>query len=397
VNRRWTAGSAAAERDVHEDDALFPVDDLVPSRSRSEVLGRPAPVLRSSSVHTELSDRRSAQARAAATAREAARPLPRGLVRRFFRLVADVVRKSDRDRLLGLAGENAFAAVLCVFPMLIVFAAVLGQLSDFIGAGNARAVEKAVLDFLRETLTDNADSAIETAENLFNTAPQTLTLALVLGLASMAQAFASVINTVTLTYDVADSRGWWRRRFLGLLLGIGSVILGAVLLILIVVGPLYAASDVVAKVGFSDEYAFVFSYLRWPVAFVSLVLWATTMFHICPDRAGPWRRGLPGALLTSVLWLGASVGFNVYLDVAIGESPVFTALGGGLILITWLWLLCFSLLIGAELNAVLLARRVAFRGATTEVLDVRPGEITSVAGQRMRRRRLLRGKATARR
>jgi uncharacterized BrkB/YihY/UPF0761 family membrane protein len=64
---------------------------------------------------------------------EAARPQPHGHVRRFARLLADVWRKSDRDRILGLAGENAFMGVLTVFPTLLVFAAVLGQLEGVIG------------------------------------------------------------------------------------------------------------------------------------------------------------------------------------------------------------------------------------------------------------------------
>ena len=80
--------------------------------------------------------RRSPAARAAATAADATIPLPRGVTRRFARLVVDVIRKSDRDRVLGLAGENAFMGVLTVFPTLLVFAAVLGQLSFVIGDSN---------------------------------------------------------------------------------------------------------------------------------------------------------------------------------------------------------------------------------------------------------------------
>lgn len=312
---------------------------------------------RAAASQTLVSDRRSAEARAIATAVEAARPLPRGIVRSLFRLVADVVRKSDRDRLLGLAGENAFMAVLTTFPVLIVVAAVLGQLSLVIGEGNARRVEDSVLAFLQDLLTDSAGPAIQTARDLFATSGNTLTLALVLALASLAQAFASIINTVTLAYDVHDTRGWWHRRWLGLLVGIGSVLTAVVVVTLVVVGPLFAASDVVHSVGLDREYAVLWSYLRWPGAFLALVLWATTMFHVCPDRAGPWRTGLPGGLLTAVLWLGASAGFNLYLEVALGASPVFGALGGGLIVMTWLYLLCFGLLVGAELNAVLLARR----------------------------------------
>lgn len=309
------------------------------------------------SAVTDEASRRSAAARAAATATEAARPRPSGPVRGFGRLVADVWRKSDRDRVLGLAAENAFMAVLTVFPTLLVVAAVLGQLSVIIGADNALRVETSVLDFLRDLLTSKADPAIETAEGLFETSTDTFTLALVLALASLAQAFASVINTVTVAYDVHDHRGWWRRRWLGLVLGSGSVLIAVVIVTLIVVGPLFAAEDVVNSVGIRDEYAFVWSYARWAVALLALLAWATTMFHLGPDRQDGWRRGLPGALLAALIWLAASAGFNLYLEVALDASPVFSALGGGLIVMTWMYLLCLGMLIGAELNAVLLARR----------------------------------------
>ncbi len=317
--------------------------------------------------------RRSPEARAATTAQEAARPRPRGPIRWVLRTVADVVRKGDRDRLLGLAGENAFLAVLTTFPVLLVVAAVLGQLSLVIGEGNARQVEESTLRSLQELLSDRAGPAIQTARDLFATSGNTLTLALVFALGSLAQAFASIINTVTLAYDVKDTRGWWYRRWLGLVVGIGSVLMAVLVVTLVVVGPLFAASDIVHSVGLDREYAVLWSYLRWPVAFTALILWATTMFHICPDRAGPWHTGLAGGLLTAVLWLLASAGFNLYLDVALGASPVFGALGGGLIVMTWLYLLCFGLLVGAELNAVLLARRAHARAQPSAARRSRRG------------------------
>jgi membrane protein len=315
---------------------------------------------------TAEADRRSAQARAAATAAEAARPHVGGPVRWVLRTIADVWRKADRDRVLGLASENAFMAVLTVFPTLLVAAAVLGQLQLVIGRGNAQRVQEAVLEFLARLLTQQADPALETARHLFDTGGNILTLASALALASVATAFAGVINTVTLVYDVHDQRGWWARRGLGLVIGLGSVLTGAVVVTLIVIGPLFGkAEDVVTSIGLTSEYAALWSWARWPVAFASLILWATTLYHLCADRQGRWRQGLPGGLLAALFWLGASVGFNVYLQVAVRSSPVLGALGGGLILMTWLYLLCLGLLVGGELNAVLLARHSA-READTE-------------------------------
>jgi membrane protein len=311
-------------------------------------------------------DRRSPAARSAATQAEASLPLPRHPARWLLRTFLDVWRKADRDRVLGLSAENAFMAVLTVFPSLLVVAAVLGQLGTFIGKGNAQQVEDKVLTFLGKLLTDQADGAIETAHDLFQTGGNVLTLATALAVISVAMAFAGIINTVTIAYDVHDHRGWWQRRALGLVLGLGSLVTGVVVVTLVVVGPLFGRGvDIVTGIGLGQEYEFLWSYARWPVAFLSLVLWSTTMFHICPNRQDKWRLGLPGGLLTSVFWLAASVGFNVYLEIVVRSSPVLGALGGGLILMTWFYLLCLGLLAGAELNAVLLARRTYRAGSAT--------------------------------
>jgi membrane protein len=188
---------------------------------------------------TPSAERRSPASRAAATAADAARPQPRTFVGRFIRLFADVWRKSDRDRILGLAGENAFMGVLTVFPIVLIFAAVLGQLSSIIGESNTDRVKTAISDFLKTILTTGASGVDKTVNDLFSTNGNAFTLALLIALGSVAQAFASVLNTVTIAYDVHDSRGWWRRRFIGLLLGIGSLIAGAVLISAFVVGPFF--------------------------------------------------------------------------------------------------------------------------------------------------------------
>jgi membrane protein len=305
-------------------------------------------------------ERRSPTARAAATASAASRAQPRGVVRRTGRLIGDVWRKADRDRVLGLAGENAFMGVLTVFPTLLVFAAVLGQLEHVIGAQNTAKVKDAIKEFLQRVLTSSAGGVDDTVDKLFSTSGNALTVALVIALVSVAQAFASVLNTVTLVYDVTDARGWWRRRFIGLLLGLGSVLTGAVMITALVIGPLFGRAErVVASVGLSEEYAFVWSYARYPVACLALVAWAVTLFHVCPGRPARWRDGVPGALLTALLWALASIGFSGYLKLVVPRSPVLGALGGGLILMTWLYLLCLSLLGGAQLTATLLPRRAA--------------------------------------
>jgi membrane protein len=56
------------------------------------------------------------------------------------------------------------------------------------------------------------------------------------------------------------------------------------------------------------------------------------------------------------------VGFRLYLDFAAASNPVLGAFGGGAIVMTWAYLLSLALLLGGELNAVLLQSREPPRG-----------------------------------
>ncbi|HWG94094.1 MAG TPA: YihY/virulence factor BrkB family protein [Mycobacteriales bacterium] len=309
--------------------------------------------------------------RARATAEDAALAARTRPLWWFPRTVADVVRKADRDRLLGIAAESAFFSVLTLFPALLVAAAVVGQLGAIVGQDAARRVEDAVLTFLDRVLTDAARPVVATVQGLFEGSGNLLTLATLLALASLATAFATLINTLNIAYEVPETRGWWYRRWLGLLLGLGSVVTGAIAVTVIVIGPLFGRGiDVVAEVGLDEGYAAFWRAVRWPVAFGALVLWATTVQHLTPALRHRWRHDLPGGLLTALLWLTASAGLNLYLTAVVPASPLLGALGGGLILMVWFYLLCVALLAGAVLNAVLAARR-RFRGEYLRRQDAR--------------------------
>jgi membrane protein len=110
-----------------------------------------------------------------------------------------------------------------------------------------------------------------------------------------------------------------------------------------------------------DAFAFGWDYLRWPVLVLALIAWATTLCHVAPSRRTPWRRDLPGGVLAALLWLLASFGFNLYLRLVVRGNPVFGALGGGLIVMSWLYLLSLSMVLGGEVNALLLRRRIRDR------------------------------------
>jgi membrane protein len=276
----------------------------------------------------------------------------------IIEFAVQLVRKSASDRLLGLAAESAFFAVLSVFPGLLLIAAALGSLDSLVGAAVAERSEAVVLEFLSHVLTDRAAGVTETVRDLFvQERGGVLTTALLGGLWVLSRGFAAVIRALDLIYGLRERRSWFRLLFTQLCFALGSVIMLAVVLAMVVVGPFLGHGQLLAeRHGLGHLFSFAWDWLRAPVAFALLVVWAATLYRLGPSHLAPWTRGLPGALTAGLLWLLVTFGFRVYLSMVASVNEVFGLLGGGLILLVWLYLLSFALFIGGQLNVVLIDR-----------------------------------------
>jgi len=275
------------------------------------------------------------------------------------RLLLEVARGARADRIGGSAAEIAFFAVLSVFPALLVLAAVLGSLELLVGHNLAGQAEAVVVEFLQRVLTSDGSGAVEVVRQLFARRRQGLiTAASLFALWGVTRSFATVIRTLDLAYAVRESRTLAGRWLTALGLALGSLLLAVIVLAMVVVGPLLGQGEgLIDRFGLQYWLVGAWDWVRWPFAFVLLVAWATTLYHMAPARRGQWRHDLPGALVAGVGWLAVSLGLGAYVDVVASANPILGVLGGGLILLIWLYLLGLTLLLGGELNAVLDHRR----------------------------------------
>ena len=288
--------------------------------------------------------------------------------RRVIPLVKKLLGEIKEDRLTGLAAEVAFFAVLSIFPGLLVIATGLGSLDSLVGSEFADEAKEVVEDFMNQMLTNDASQTITAVTNLFEqTRSGVLTISLVVAVYSLTRGFAALIRALNVVYDLTESRTWIRQRLVALGLALGSVIMTVIILAMFVAGPLLGGGRALAdSFGAGEGFAVFWDWFRWPLSFLVLVAWATAVFHLGPNQTTAWARDLPGAILTSILWLIVSLGFSIYLRLAGEFNQVLGILGGALILLIWLYLLSAALLVGAELNSVL-AKRISEAGGAGEI------------------------------
>lgn len=278
------------------------------------------------------------------------RPRLRGVVD----LMARIIRGARDDTITGLAAEVAFFAVLSIFPALLALASALGFLDQVVGGDVARAAQQRVIDVLNTFLSERASSTIEAVEALFQEGRGgLLTFGFVAALWAASRGTTAVLRALSRVYDVAETRSRLRTRLLGVVLALGSLVVVALMLAMLVLGPLFGLGRLLAGfVGLEQVYGTVWRWTALPVAFVVLVGWAAAMLHAAPHRHVGWKHELIGAGVTAILWLVVSVGFRLYLQL-FGGNAIFGVLGGALIVLIWLYLLSAALLIGGEVNAAL--------------------------------------------
>ncbi len=58
-----------------------------------------------------------------------------------------------------------------------------------------------------------------------------------------------------------------------------------------------------------------------------------------------------GAVVVTVMWAIVSVGFSIYVDRFGSYDKTYGAIAGVIVLMLWLYLTCYLVLLGAEINA----------------------------------------------
>jgi membrane protein len=273
-------------------------------------------------------------------------------------------------RVTGLAAEVAFYAVLSMFPAILALAAALGSIDLLVGEDTADRVREGLVDALRGALGADAGPIVAAVESLFDEPSAGLFgIGVVLATYTASRGFNALIRALDVVYEVPETRGLVKTRALALLLAGGSLLVGAIVLAMVVLGPLFGVGARLAEdAGAGGVFVTLWTWARPPVLVAALTAWATTMFHLAPNHTTPWRHDLPGAVVTMVLWLLGAAGFRLYLEVASDDTnALLGALGGALTLLLWLYVMGLALLLGAEVNALLARRRRRRRAVTASL------------------------------
>jgi membrane protein len=278
--------------------------------------------------------------------RTAARPTKIG-ARGYRDVGARLKRDVKADDVSLLAAGVAFYAMLALVPSLVALVSVYGLVADPNDIGrNVDDVLSAAPQEVRDLVSSQLSSIVESS-------PSGLRLGALAGLVvALWSASAGVKNLMTAinrAYHEEETRGFVKLRGTALLLTIGLLVFGLAALAGLVIWPQTLGSS-----GGEGVLRTTVMIVRWPLAALVVVTALAVLYRFAPDRDSPrWNWASPGAIVATVLWLVASVGFSIYAANFGKYNETYGALGAIVVVILWLYIGAYAVILGAELNGEL--------------------------------------------
>ena len=268
-----------------------------------------------------------------------------------------VVRQLLAHDAMTVAGQLAYFFVLFLFPFLISVVSLVGLVVH-----DPESIVEAVVASTKGFLPQ---SAIEMLNNyldhtLRSTSSFTFIISCVLTLVMGAASTESIIHAANRAYGVPETRPFWERWFIDVLLIFGFTLLVATM-IFVVLSPqteafLRGATDLPSPLLRS------WAALSWTVVFLNLTLAFDILYYLAPNAHLPFRWITPGGLMTTLLLLVSSKIFVFWASDIFRSNQLFGQLAIGIVLLIWLFVIGLVVLAGVEINAQL-ARMADYKDA----------------------------------
>ncbi|MGC4938149.1 YihY/virulence factor BrkB family protein [Kribbella sp. DT2] len=263
----------------------------------------------------------------------------------WWQVVRRAWKEAKADQVPLMAAGVAFFGFLALFPAVAAAVLTYGLVADPSQIRNqANELGSAMPAAGRDLLLQQIDALVSAPRQSLGIG---LVIAVVAALWSASGGVGNLLTAVNLAYDEEETRGFVRRKGLALLLTLGSIVFVLLAVALFSVGA--AIGDDVAT-----PVRIALGAGRLVLAVVLITVALAVIYRVGADRDAPRMRWVStGAIVATIIWLAASIGFSLYVETFGNYAKTYGSLAAIVILILmlWLWISAYVVLLGAEINA----------------------------------------------
>jgi membrane protein len=256
-----------------------------------------------------------------------------------------VFENISRTNMSMIAASLAFFAFLAIPAALTALVALYGLAFDPSAVGNQIAAMKGVIpDDAIGLLSGELTQITSSSSSKLSFA---LVLSVIIALWSTRSGTSSLMTALNIAYEEQEKRNLLRFYRDALALTLCGIVFAVLAIALVAVLP-----AVIDLLPLGDDAKLAAAFVRWPVLLLLVAASLAAVYRYAPSREqAKWRWVSWGAAIATVLWLGGSVLFSVYVSHFASYDKSYGSLGAVVALLMWLYVTSFVVLLGAEINA----------------------------------------------
>jgi membrane protein len=262
------------------------------------------------------------------------------------------------------AGNLAYLSMLAIFPFFILGAALFELIG---GRDNAQGM----IDAVAQALPPTVASVIEpVADDVIHARSGALLwLGAAVGLWTVSSLVETIRDILRRAYRAPPAQAIWKTRLLSAGITLGAIVV-LMLSLFAQVGIGAAQQVILAVIPQLGEWIGTLRLSRIVPA-LGLALSLFVLFYTLTPRdfRRPGCPKWPGALFTTIWWLGVAAALPVVLRSVFTYDLTYGSLAGSMVTLLFFWLVGLGLVIGAELNAALAQPDVAADKAREEIAE----------------------------
>ena len=260
-------------------------------------------------------------------------------------------RQIWEDEVLGRCAELAYFFLFSIFPLLLFLTTLLGYLAQT----SAELRWNLFVHIARISPSPEVTSLLhDTLDEITRgTGGAKLSVSLVVAVWIASNGMIAAGRTLNTACGLRETRRWWRRRIIAILLTLVFAALIICALGLMFYGGAIAAA-LSARLGAAGPFlSLAWRLFQWPLILVFALISFEMVYNYAPNLGdSPSRQwGTPGAVTGVALWLVASFGLRLYLGWFHSFSTTYGSLGVVILLLVWFYLTGFAILMGGEVNS----------------------------------------------
>ncbi|MCW2533449.1 MAG: ribonuclease [Blastococcus sp.] len=266
---------------------------------------------------------------------------PRG----WLQIVKRAWAEHKADNMPIIAAGVAFFGFLAIFPALIAIISIYGLVAS------PQTVSRQVEQFSKALPKSAADLIAEQLKNITSHSGGALTVGLVVSILvavwSASSGVGHLMAAVNIAYDEEETRSFIKLKLLSV-----ALTLGAIVFVLLTVGLIAVVPAVLNALHLGVVGRILAQVLRW-VALLALMAGSlAVLYRVAPNRDAPRFRWVSlGSVVVTVTWAIVSLLFSLYVNNFGSYDKTYGAIAGVIVLMLWLYLTCYLILLGAEINA----------------------------------------------